>query len=112
EGFPAVRRADAHRPPGPAAAPPGADPRDARLLPAALPAARRLLLRRGAPAGVRRARAREPQAPGLRPRRPDRALPARHPGAGAGPGDHLEDRPLPRPSAGLDPAAGGATPGA
>ena len=46
---------------GAPAAAPGADARDPRLHPAALPAARRLLLRRRAAAGVRRARAREPQ---------------------------------------------------
>ena len=83
QGLAPVRRADAHRARGAPAAAAGADARDPALHPAALPAARRLLLRRRADAGVRRARARQPQARRARLRRPDRALPARHSGAGA-----------------------------
>ena len=57
-----------------------------------IPAERRVLLRRRAAAGARRARARQPPARRAHLRRPDRALPARHPGAGAGPADHPRGR--------------------
>ena len=88
QGVAPVRRADAHRARGPRAAAAGTQRPEIPASPAALPAARRLLLRRRAGAAARRQGARQPRARRPRLRRPDRALPARHPGAGARPGDH------------------------
>src|SRR5439155_4093498 len=86
----------------------GADPGDPCVHQAAVSAARRLLLRRRAGSGVRRARARQQEARRAHLRRPDRALPARHPGPGAGAADHLPDRRLHRRPAAFPQAHGDA----
>src|SRR6266705_3098952 len=86
----------------------GADPGDPRVHQVAVSAARRLLLRRRAGSGVRRARARQQEARRAHLRRPDRALPARHPGPRAGAADHLPDRRLHRRPAAFPQAHGDA----
>src|SRR6266850_755984 len=112
QGVAALRCADAHRTRRAPAAAPGADARDPRFHAPALPAARRLLLRRRAGAGVRRARARQQEARRAHLRRPDRALPARHPGPRPGTADQLPDRRLHRRSAPFPQAHGDARRGA
>ena len=67
---------------------------------------RRLLLRRRADPRIRRPRARQPPPRRTHRGGPDRALPARHSGAGAGTADHQEDRRLPRRPAPLAQAHG------
>ena len=106
QGLAPVRRADAHRARGARAAPAGADARrfppftKLRFLP------RDAYYCGGELVPVFDERERVNRAPRrARRRRPDRALPAGHPGAGAGAADHRRDRRLPRRPAALATSA-------
>src|SRR5947207_1076856 len=112
QGIATLRCAHAHRAREPRSQTAGADPGDPRVHQAAVSAARRLLLRRRAGSGVRRARARQREARRAHLRRPDRALPARHPGPRAGAARHLPDRRLHRRPAAFPQAHGDARGGA
>src|SRR5712691_8283730 len=89
-----LRRAHAHRARGPGPPPPVPVPGNPGVHAPSLPAARRLLLRRGTGAPGRRERQHQagPARPGVR--RPDRPLSPGHPRARPGAGHHAGNRPL------------------